>query len=951
MKHIFLFTLCVLLSNVFVHAQVLQKTMAPVSQTAFIENKGQFADQTGRKNSEVKYMLAEGPFHLQLRSNGFSYELFHLNKEPGSFPESGMTGDDDEDIRIEKNYTVSYNRVDIQLKGCRSHPEIIAEENAGTFYNYFTEHVADEGILGVQSFNKITYREIYPGIDLVFKHNPRGGNQSLKYEFIVHPGADPSEIRLEYYGAQNITSGTEKNLKISTSLGYITENELYCYAAESGMQVPASFTVNGSRVTFNVSSLKDQTLVIDPGIVWGTYYGGENSEEWDTETNLTVDKTLNPILAGSTESTTYIATAGAYQTIFAGGSSDIYIAKFHPDGTSVEWATYMGGQNQDAAYGTAIDPANNVVMIGLTRSRKKMGTLGTFQPKLLGSSDVIIVKFNTTGGIIWCSLFGGSDDAEDAENGRAAAIDAAGNIYFVGHVTSSTIATPGVFQTVYAGEGDAFVCKFTPTGQRVWATYLGGIHQDRAHDVALDGLGHVYVMGTCESTTPFGTAGTEQPTKSGGVDIFLSKLDTSGHYIWGTYYGANQEEHGRDVLVDSLGYSYVVGWTNSVDHPELLASPGSYQAVKAPGSVGSVSEDGIIAKYNPDGKRVWGTFYGGGGDDLFYDMVMTPAEDIYVTGWTTSIDSIATPSQYQTTNLGGKDGMLIKLDSGGHRIWGTYIGTQQSERIFEMDRDTAGFLYLAIQVDATSMVASPNAYQTVNNGMDDVFVCKYTEVGCFDFNEPNEDFTSARKIKVSNKENSAGIIGGIAAGGDRDFFTFKASGTKPNIKILLTNVTANYSLRLFDKQKNLIAETFSDGHPTDTLIWNTTLGASYYLEIGHDSTQFDGLNCYRLVVVGSATPFRHEFSGDNPVTAKQELFVAPNPAADLLKVKPAVVQQGTATITLFDLFHRAVISKTIAVSEGGGYEELSLPVLPNGTYILEWRQDNMIMHEPVMIIR
>ena len=385
--------------------------------------------------------------------------------------------------------------------------------------------------------------------------------------------------------------------------------------------------------------------------LWATYYGGSGA---DYGMGVTTDAAGNVYLVGFTESTAGIATAGTYQTAFA-GSTDGFIAKFNSAGVR-QWGSYFGGSNTEEGYSVAVDNLGGVYLAGITQGSTTLASAGAFQAAFAGISDQFLVKFNAnTGARLWSTYYGGVDDDIEAN----VACDATGNAYLVGQTSSAAgIASVGAFQTVLNINPDVYLAKFSSAGVRQWATYFGGAETEEMPSVACDASGDIYLSGTTDSDDGIAYSSMYQSFRAGNKDGFLAKFDGTGNVIWGTYVGGSDTEDLTDVTVDPTGKVIVAGFTQS---PDGIATVGSYKEV-----LDAVSDDVFVMKFYSDGILSWGTYYGGDGDEENYSVAVDPAGDVYIAGLTPSLIEVATTGAHQTVNNGNDDAYLAKF--GEHEL-------------------------------------------------------------------------------------------------------------------------------------------------------------------------------------------------------------------------------------------------------------------------------------------
>lgn len=954
MKKLFSVAIIAIVCLASASAQSLTAFHGSLQPEGFIQNNGFLMDQNGKLNPDVKFIYAEGEGRLQLRSNGFSYELFQSSPVAENLPESGFRDEDDEEsFRAQQAVNTAFNRIDVMLKHANPSPEIIVEEKGGTIFTFYSGASGNQKAVPVSCFKRVIYKNIYPGIDLVFNYSNEKGRK-IEYDFVVHPGADAGKIEMEYKGASGFALKGDDAITMATPLGHVEENELNSYTQEDGIPVASKFQLRGNTVTFNVGAHHGKTLVIDPQIIWGTYYGGDGSEDWDTETEITLDAAGCPVITGSTTSKNYIATSGAFQGSCK-GSRDIFLAKFKADGSALQWATYMGGAKSDCAYGVCVNHANDIIITGFTQSSDFPTTSDAEQSKLSGNSDVVIAKFTPTGGLIWCTLLGGPDDG-DIENGRSVICDANNFLYLGGYITSSSnISTTGAYQTTYGSgaNGDAFVAKYSSSGKKKWATYLSGNGRDRTHTVCLDNAGNIYATGTVESTSDFASTGAPQTVKGGGSDAFLAKFDTTGHTrYWCTYAGGSSSEHGRSVVVDQQGNPYICGWTPSSNFPVTNGTQMSQ---------GNAASDGFLVKYNSSGVLQWSTFFGGPGTDQFFNMTINSQDELFLCGLSSSKTSIATSGAYQSANAGSQDGFLVKMDGNANLIWGTYLGGTGSDQIYDMAIDASGYIFLDCHTTGTMMTTS-GAYQTTKRGTDELVIYKYDPsnvnslpVGtCDDQFEPNETLADAKKIGCTDDLGAYGYNGAISSATDADWFKFQVTSDKPNIEILLAELPKDYNLNLYNKQQVLINSSANAGQDDEVIIMNNLAAGIYYVEVAHDASEFDEANCYRYVVYASAATFSDpvglRMNADDVLPA--ELFTfGPNPASSFVRVNINSAQEGMATLRLVDLLNRTLVEEVLPVNEGSVIRQISLNNIPAGTYLLQFTQGDQMQAKKLVVTR
>jgi hypothetical protein len=384
----------------------------------------------------------------------------------------------------------------------------------------------------------------------------------------------------------------------------------------------------------------DQAVVVKldstgSSVLYATYLGGGTG---DIAYAIAVDAAGNAYVTGITGYANW-ATAGAYDTTYNGGnefSGDIFVAKLDPTGSSLLYATYLGGSNWDMGYGIAVDAAGNAYVTGYTDSAG-WATAGAYDTTHNGNDDAFVAKLDPTGSsLLYATYLGGSN----GDRGHSIAADAAGNAYITGCTASAGLATAGAYDTTYGGDGDVFVAKFSPTGSSLlYATYLGGSNRDAGNGIAVDSAGNAYVTGYTESAG-WATAGAYDTMYGGDRDAFVAKFSPTGSsLVYSTYLGGSDGDTGYGIAVDSAGNAYVAGWTGSAS----LATAGAYDATY------NGEGDVLLAMLSPAGSSlIYATYLGGSGTDDGYGVAVDTAGNAYVTGRTYSA-GWATAGAYDTT--------------------------------------------------------------------------------------------------------------------------------------------------------------------------------------------------------------------------------------------------------------------------------------------------------------
>ena len=563
----------------------------------------------------------------------------------------------------------------------------------------------------VPLYGAVAYRELYPGIDMVYG----GEGRDLKSEFVVAPGADPSRIRVRYAGAGagGVRVAEDGALAIPVDGRELREQAPSIYQERSGRRVAVAgrFAVDADgAVRFQVGDYDvARPLIIDPVLSYSTLLGGSG---FDSATALAVDSAGAAYVAGFTESYDFPA-ANPEQNSNAGGN-DAFVAKFNLSGNGLVYCTYVGGSADDRAYGIAVDGTGSAYVTGTTISAN-FPVRNALQSHLAGGRNAFVLKLNPAGNtLVYSTYLGGNA----SDNGNGIAVDAAGDAYVVGDTTSVNFPATGMQRANHGGQ-DAFVAKLSADGSSLlYSTYLGGGNDDRGAGIAVDASGSAYITGSTYSAD-FPVANAFQSRNAGGQDAFIARLSADGNSLLfstclgGTGGTAAYPEAAQGIALDSQGSAYVTGVTSSADFPLLHAVQTSLRG----------SLDAFVAKVNASGTLVYSTYLGGSSVDVGNAIAVDASGSAYVVGYSYSTDLLVT-NALQAANAGDCDAFLTKLSAAGDSLaYLSYLGGNSSDTATAVALDTSGNVYLAGWTLSTNFPLF-NPYQSTNAGNYGAFVTK-----------------------------------------------------------------------------------------------------------------------------------------------------------------------------------------------------------------------------------
>ncbi|MCJ7486653.1 MAG: SBBP repeat-containing protein, partial [Candidatus Aminicenantes bacterium] len=381
--------------------------------------------------------------------------------------------------------------------------EPVGLEETGARISFF-KGKPEEWKKGLAAHSKIAYRDLWPGIDLVYY----GTVDRMKYEFVVHPGADPSRIKLAYRGAEKVSLTEEGRLEVSTPIGGFHDDIPVAWQEIGGEKTYVEMAYELAEAEgpahvygFDVGEYDHtQPLVLDPAVlVYCGYIGGGGGQTLGA--GIAVDAAGNAYVTGHTFSTeaSFPVTVGPDLT--HNGDVDAFIAKVNSDGTALVYCGYIGGSGYDRAEGIAVDGSGNAYVTGFTWSTEASFPV-TVGPDLThnGDVDAFIAKVNASGTALdYCGYIGGAHT--DAAYGIA--VDGSGNAYVTGRADSTETSFPVTVgpDLFHKASSDAFVAKVRADGTAlVYCGYIGGFQEDQGRGIAVDGSGNAYVTGYTTSS-------------------------------------------------------------------------------------------------------------------------------------------------------------------------------------------------------------------------------------------------------------------------------------------------------------------------------------------------------------------------------------------------------------------------------------------------------------------
>jgi len=665
-------------------------------------------------------------------------------------------------------------------------PELISPQPHHV--NYFLGSDPKAWVTDVPTFSKVKYPSVYPGIDVVYYAN----GAHLEHDFVVAAGANPDRIRLQFEGADSISTDADGNLVLQAGEERLHFRKPVLYQGEGRRRksIAGSYRMNSDGTAgFAVGPFDPKMpLVIDPVVVFATYIG---QQRYDAGIRVASDPSGNVYAVGYTIDFNFRPTPGAFTTPpGAQNDANVLITKLTPDGRSAIYTTYIGGESSDHGLGLATDAAGNLYIAGSTASRDFPVTSSAYQ-RLPGNSanvfsawgDCFVTKLNPAGNSLIYSTLLGSTGVEAC---TALAVDAAGNAYVTGSTTSQSFPrTEGAYQILFQfGNAspaiETFVSKLDPSGSRLlYSTFAGGNGKDIASAIAVDAAGNAYVAGATLSTNFPTTPGAFQSVRRTNnpsrlqPDAFLLKLNPTGTALmYSTLLGGSDVDEAFGMALGPDGSAYICGSTQSSDFPVTAQA---YQtAFKGTGGTKDRlfdAGDAFAAKLNPAGTALeFATFLGGSKDDRALNCALDANGNLHLSGHTLSTDFPVSTDALQRTFGGTEernypfgDAFYARIGSTGRTLpYSTYYGGTGEDAAPGLHLDKEGNVFLAGGTNSVNLAVTAGVVQRIYGGgpplrqrnpFGDMFVVKIGEA------------PQVPRPAISNVVNAASRINGPIAPG------------------------------------------------------------------------------------------------------------------------------------------------------------------------------------------
>ena len=392
---------------------------------------------------------------------------------------------------------------------------------------------------------------------------------------------------------------------------------------------------------------------------------------------------------------------------------------------SFVWAKSMGGAGNDISNSIAIDSSGNTYTTGLFEGTVDFDPgAGIANLTSVGSYDIFVSKLDGSGNFAWAKSMGGTG----VDGSSSIAVDSSSNVYMGGYFAGTADFDPGVGTSnrISAGVRDIFVSKLDSNGNFVWAKSMGGTNNDQGAAIAVDSSGNIHTMGFFQGTADFDpNAGAANLTSVGLDDIFVSKLDNSGNFVWAKSMGGTSIDNGYNIAIDVSGNVYTTGYYNGTADFD----PGAGTANLT--SMGSY--DIFVSKLDINGNFAWAKSMGGTDFDYDYAIAVDSSGSVYTTGYfqgTADFDPGVGIANLISAGL--RDIFISKLDGSGNFVWAKSIGGANYDQGASIVLDSSGSIYTTGIFEGTADF-DPGAgiANRTSVGGSDIFVSKLDSNGNF----------------------------------------------------------------------------------------------------------------------------------------------------------------------------------------------------------------------------
>ncbi len=766
----------------------------------FIQNVGQY-------DHEFQYYVLEGDKILWLSQDALWVTIMEPSTPSGaSFAPSAST---QRGVHVKLSFI-----------GSNPNPRLEPIGQLDTSVNYILGQQPQNWYTHVPVWSGVRYVDLYPGMDLELITE----QHHLALRVVVKNGAEASRVRLHVEGADTLelvslhqakdVEGVTGQLNISTAIGEFT----------LPLANVARFQIEGSTgALIEAQTLDLNHLFASPPTVfnaltqtelsYATFLGG-NLE--DLAYSLAVDSSGAAYISGSTNSTNFPVTPGAFE-IAPQGNIDAFALKLNPGGSSLAYATFLGGAAADCGNSITVDGYGAAYITGYTQSTDFPTTTGALRTAYQGGSrDAFVVKISASGdSLSYATYLGGNA----FDQGESITVDGSGTAFIAGTTFSTNFpTTAGAYDQTHNGSSDTFIAKLNSTGSALsFATFLGGSSYEEGYSIALGGSGAVYLAGLTSSSNFPATSGAFDTGYNSNYDAYFAKLNATGsNLVYASYLGGAGYDTGVSIKVDLSEMAYISGYTESSNFP---TTSGAFDDTH------NGDYDAFVVKTNAEGSSlIYATFLGGNATDSGRSLAIDGSGAVYITGVSASANFPTTAGALDTVLGGSSDAFIAKLNAtGSDLVYATFLGGNSYDNGTGIALDGSGAAYIAGSTASGDFPVTSGAFDTsYNGGTNDAFIASLT------FENPALTCWISPVYPMANATSSHVMQGGTVY----RHFTLSDNAGEP-----IPAATIGFSV-------GSPATTDASGHFTYTISADTlgAPGAAYAVSV--QSVEVGGQNCF-----------------------------------------------------------------------------------------------------------
>lgn len=576
------------------------------------------------------------------------------------------------------------------------------------------------------------------------------------------------------------------------------------------------------------------------------------------------------------------------------------------------WAKRFGGSgtSMEVGYSVKTDQAGNIYVAGTFQGTVDFNPdIGTNNLTSVGQIDIFICKYDSNGNFIWAKSFGSTVN----DYCKAIFVDFQGNVYATGYFQSTTDFDPGTgtFTLSSSGSSDIFITKLDSNGNFIWAKKMGGTGFDSGYSITIDGNNNILITGTFSGTVDF-DPGTSiiNLISSGTQDIFISKYDNNGNYLWARKIGGSSNDLGNSIVTDANFNVYTTGSFAGI--ADFDPGVGTFNITSAG------SQSVYVNKLDPSGNFVWAKSMGGAGSGANQGngIALDALSNIFLTGYFSStIDIDPNSGVYNLTSIGSQDAFNCKLDNGGNLIWATQIGGTSLDMGNAIVIDNSSNIYTTGYFgNSVDFDPSAGVYNLTSQGVQDTYTYKSDSNGNLIWAKKmggtgNDQGNSICLDALSNIISTGNFSNSVDFNPDLGTFNLTSAG---NIDVYLHKINQSY-------QKPLV----SSNGPLNFCVGNSVSLSSSYASSNIWST---GATTQSITTSSSGVFYVSTF--DNVCYSSSDSVVVtvnPLPASPVISAggPTAICQGNTVTLTSSAaasyLWNTGAITQSISVNSAGSY--------------------------------